>query len=203
MCAKKYLIGVVAVAALVVGFLWGVSVGGRQGQDIAAVAATDGGAGEAVPTIPEYINIRGQQYSTDLTKLVLPLDLTDEEIQPLQYMVNLRVLDLHSNQITDITPLANLTGLVDLTLADNQLSDISALASLTNLVRLDLSGNQLSDIAPLSNLPQLTRLYIIGNQISDVSPLADLSELYELQLDSPPVSDWTPIQNVPLVSGGA
>jgi internalin A len=48
-------------------------------------------------------------------------------------------LDLHNNQISDITPLQSLTHLKKLDLRDNQISDHTPLLSLTNLTELKLS----------------------------------------------------------------
>ena len=56
---------------------------------------------------PDYIIIRGKQFSTALTELDLNgMGLVDEEIAPLRYMTNLRILFLGetqfiSNQISD------------------------------------------------------------------------------------------------------
>ena len=62
--------------------------------------------------IPEYITIRGEQFSTELTELVLnEMNLTDEEIVPLRYMIHLTNLELFHNQISDLTPLAGMTNL--------------------------------------------------------------------------------------------
>lgn len=60
---------------------------------------------------------------------------------------NLTSLDLHYNQIQDISALANLTNLTSLGLPynqNNQIQDISVLASLINLKYLDLSENPIN-----------------------------------------------------------
>lgn len=59
--------------------------------------------------IPEEVEIGGKMYSTSLTDLSLTYDgFTSEEVVNLKYMVNLKELDLSSNNLTDISMLANL-----------------------------------------------------------------------------------------------
>jgi len=131
------------------------------------------------PDIPEYITIRGVEYSTELTQLDLfDMRLTDEEIEPLRYMVNLTLLNLNDNQISDISPLAGLMNLESLYLSYNQINDISLLGGLTNLTLLFLFDNQISDITPLSRLTNLTYLGLSDNQITDWSPVAHVEEVF-------------------------
>jgi len=140
---------------------------------------------------PSTITIKGVEYSTELTELVLEeAYLTDVDIEPLKYMVNLTKLALFRNQISDISPLAGLTNLTWLSLTDNQISDISPLAGLTNLTNLYLLGNnQIRDISPLAGLTNLTQLDLYGNQVSDVNPLAELTNLTFLGLAKNEIKD--------------
>ena len=89
-------------------------------------------------------------------------------------MVNLGILDLHENQITDIASLKNLTNLTDLDLDDNNISNVSPLSGLVNLTILDLDGNNITDVSPLNGLVNLMILDISNNQITDFSPIAGL-----------------------------
>jgi len=87
----------------------------------------------------EYIIIKGEQYSIELTSLqITQNNLQNEDIIPLVYMTNLSELELWDNQISDLTPISGLT----------------------NLKQLRLSNNQISDLAPLSNLTKLTVLHM-------------------------------------------
>jgi len=93
-----------------------------------------GGPGSNTEVNPATITIKGVEYSTDLTELALDsAELTDADIEPLKYMVNLTELSLWSNQISDISALAGLKNLTVLSLGDNRISDINPLAGLTNL----------------------------------------------------------------------
>jgi hypothetical protein len=81
------------------------------------------------------------------------IDIDILNLKGVEYCVNLQDLDLHGNQISDITPLASLTSLQWLGLWGNQISDLSPLASLTNLWTLYLGFNQISDLKPLVDNP--------------------------------------------------
>ena len=48
-------------------------------------------------------------------------------------LTNLKELDLHESEISDISPLADMTNLTSLDLFNNEISNISPLAGLTNL----------------------------------------------------------------------
>ena len=103
-------------------------------------------------------------------------------VSPLSSMVNLQELKLSQNQISDIKPLSSLVNLQELHLGENQISDINPLSSLVNLQTLLLNNNQISDIKPLASLVNLQELWLGRNQISDVSPLASLVNLQRLSL---------------------
>jgi len=144
-----------------------------------------------------YIIIRGYEINTSETELHLPFSyLTNEDIIPLQYMTNLRMLDLGFNQISDLTPLSDLTSLTGLVLDGNQIRDLVPLVGLYNLEALMLSANHISDLRPLSGLTNLRGLALGGNQISDLRPLSGLINLEVLLLDGNPITDWSPVEHI-------
>jgi len=143
---------------------------------------------EPEPEIPEYIIIRDKQYSTELTELSIINDLTNAEILPLEYMVNLESLNLFDNNITDILPLSNLKNLTILVLTDNHIDDLSPLSGLTNLTELIAVNNQVADLSPLSRLINLQFLALHGNPINDITPLHGLKKLTRLSIDEDAVS---------------
>ena len=57
-------------------------------------------------------------------------------ISPIAGLVNLKVLDLFGNNVSDLSPLAGLINLEWLTLERNNVSDLSPLAGLINLESL-------------------------------------------------------------------
>ena len=184
--AKPALIaGIAAAVVVVLGIGIAIGGGGRTTVD------ADGETVQLIQAEVPSITIAGQEYSTDLTELDLgSMYLTDADIEPLQYMVNLRSLDLRQNQLTDLTPLAGLTQLESLELRGNNLSDLTPLAGLTNLKTLRLGGSDsgvnnpnLQDLAPLSGLKNLEILILPGNsQIRDLTPISGLTNLREFSM---------------------
>ncbi len=184
--AKPALIaGIAAAVVVVLGIGIAIGGGGRTTVD------ADGETVQLIQAEVPSITIAGQEYSTDLTELDLgSMYLTDADIEPLQYMVNLRSLDLRQNQLTDLTPLAGLTQLESLELRGNNLSDLTPLAGLTNLKTLRLGGSDsgvnnpnLQDLAPLSGLKNLEILVLPGNsQIRDLTPISGLTNLREFSM---------------------
>jgi len=69
---------------------------------------------------------------------------TIKNLAGIEYLTNMIVLYLASQQISDITLLTNLTSLQYLDLTRNNISDISALANLTSLQYLILDQNPLN-----------------------------------------------------------
>jgi small GTP-binding protein len=98
-------------------------------------------------------------------------------------LTNLQVLDLSSNQLSQVpVELGQLTSLQQLDLSSNQLSQVPVeLGQLTNLQQLDLNSNQLSQV-PVE-LGQLTNLQVLdlrSNQLSQVP--VELGQLTNLQV---------------------
>ncbi len=195
---KPALFGGIAAAVLAVVIAVGVLSGG--GKD-------DGPPLKQSP-VPS-VTIAGETYSTNERELRLQgMGLTDEDIEPLQYMVNLTYLDLRENKITDLSALEPLTELRSLNLRQNEISDLSPLAGMTQMEELQLSGGSgsngnsgISDLSPLANMKNLTYLSLPpGSAISDLSPLADLTSLTEISFDgswgngvSSGINDLTPL----------
>ena len=184
--AKPALIAGIAAAVVVVLGI-GIAIGGGDRTTVDA----DGETVQLIQAEVPSITIQGAEYSTDLTELDLgSMYLTDADIEPLQYMVNLRSLDLRQNQLTDLTPLAGLTQLESLELRGNNLSDLTPLAGLTNLKTLRLGGSDsgvnnpnLQDLTPLSGLKNLEILVLPGNsQIRDLTPISGLTNLREFSM---------------------
>nr|WP_325256530.1 leucine-rich repeat domain-containing protein [uncultured Oscillibacter sp.] len=195
---KPALFGGIAAAVLAVVIAVGVLSGGGK----------DDGPPLKQSAVPS-VTIAGETYSTNERELRLQgMGLTDEDIEPLQYMVNLTYLDLRENKITDLSALEPLTELRSLNLRQNEISDLSPLAGMTQMEELQLSGGSgsngnsgISDLSPLANMKNLTYLSLPpGSAISDLSPLADLTSLTEISFDgswgngvSSGINDLTPL----------
>ena len=152
------LIPAVAAIAIVIGLINQSGVvdmqSGAQSELVEGAIETETTISEEIEETSDYIVINGRHI--DIAETSLELDsseLTDADIEPLQYMVNLQSLRItsmtlqpgetyyKSGNISDIGPLAKLTNLFFLDLHGNQIDDISELANLTNLTFLDLRYN--------------------------------------------------------------
>jgi len=128
------------------------------------------------------IIITGAEYSTNITELKLNnKNLTNSDIEPLKYMINLRELELYGNNITDLTPLAGLINLRGLNLGENhELSDITPLAALTELRWLNLTVTKVVDLTALAVMENLSWLNVSNNrELVDFTPLDGLINLRE------------------------
>ena len=140
---------------------------------------------------------------SNLTQLVefhfwhVPVRPTDLDLRPLATLINLEMLSLEGNWISDIRPLMGLKKLRRLHLSNNQIEDVSPLAGLTELWQLWLERNPIRDLTPLSGL-KLTDLNISNNpiKVSDISPLAALKELRTLDLLNSGISDIQPLSGL-------
>ena len=134
-------------------------------------------------------------YLADLREL----DLRDNELEDISVLSglgNLRALDLRSNSIDDISALSGLANLSDLYLRDNRVEDVSPLSDLANLRSLSLIENAIVDISPLSDLANLNWLYLNANAIVDISPLSGLTDLGWLGLDTNAIADISPLSGL-------
>jgi len=109
-------------------------------------------------------------------KTLIASELGIKDLRGLEYCLNLRVLDLSNNSISDLSPLKGvenklLENLVWLDLDTNNILNIEPLASLKNLSFLNIDSNQLTDISPLSGLLNLKGLSLFDNQVGDISAL--------------------------------
>lgn len=129
------------------------------------------------------------------TNLVL-LDVHGNEvadITPLAGLKNLQSLDLSANAVKDIKPLTELVKLQYVQLEDNQVEDIAACKGLKKLSALYLSRNKVKSVEALKELPKLSSLYLGENNVTDVKPLGGLKWLANLDLQKNGVEDVTPL----------
>ena len=101
------------------------------------------------------------------------------DLTGLEYLTNLKTLDLGNNSLTKIPVLTKLTHLQTLKLSNTDLKNITALKGLTSLTYLDLSDNHITDFSLLKDFKNLTTLYLddndpdpeINNYTPDYSPV--------------------------------
>jgi internalin A len=119
-----------------------------------------------------------------------------ESLEGIEYLENLKSLNLSNNNISDIAAIGELSKLEYLNLDFNKVNDISILANNTNVKELYISGNQISNIQSLKYLKKLITLGISINKISDITPLADLPAIRTLALSDNQIEDLKPLGNL-------
>ena len=140
----------------------------------------------------------GDIYDTDLDDVFL-LYADDQgivDLTGLEYCVNLMILGLEINQISNLGPLSGLDLLMVLSVAENNVSDLTPLGALPSLTDLEVSSNPLSDLSPLATIPTLERLYAENTQVTNLGPLAGLPTLFDLDLMSNNISDLGPLAGI-------
>ncbi|CAL6013480.1 Conserved_hypothetical protein [Hexamita inflata] len=152
----------------------------------------------------ENLNVKANEI-TDWTLLgslnnlkVLSLSLLSFiesiDITPLQYLRNLKALNISSTKIAEISVLRKLTNLEELYISAVTNFDISLLQYLVKLRELDISSNDVYDISALRPLVNLQYLALEENYISDISPLFELKNLTRLSVDEIYSTDFIKIE---------
>ena len=118
------------------------------------------------------------------------------ELTGLEHCLNLTIVNLADNKISDLSPLSELTKLESLVLENNQVIDLEPISELSNLANLSLEKNQIIDISPISNLTNLVGLSLRVNHIKDIGFLANLANLVKLRLDINQISDISSLTNL-------
>ena len=96
--------------------------------------------------------------------------LRSAELEVLKYAKDLKALDLGHHAITSLDFLKGLD-LELLILADNDITDLSPLAELPHLQYAELFMNDITDVTPLAACTELLDLNLCFNHITDLSPL--------------------------------
>lgn len=122
-------------------------------------------------------------------------DISDEDLELLEQCVNLKVLILDYQQISDLSPLTQLP-LEYLSLTGNEVSDLSPLSGMTELQVLDLGENPVRSVQVLAELPQLREVTLEATGITSVEVFAG-SELQSLNVRTTWVNDYTPLETCP------
>ncbi|MGN0641704.1 MAG: leucine-rich repeat domain-containing protein [Huintestinicola sp.] len=169
-------------------------------SDVPAVSMAVAAKEEAMADMPETITIKGVEYSTQLTSLTLGnMGLTNEDIEPLKYMINLKELHIYQNNISDLTPLTGLTKLQTLSLFKNDISDLTPIAGLVNLQTLYLRSNDITDISPLSELVNITNLDLSCNHIRDISAISGMTGMKLLKLNDNEITDISALEGMTMM----
>ncbi|CAL6009559.1 CotH_kinase family protein [Hexamita inflata] len=109
-------------------------------------------------------SILGIQFMTNLKRLDLSNNLL-ADIQSLNLLVQLQHLHVNENKLVNIQPLSTLKQLQSLSLANNRIIDLQPIKQLRRLLSLDLSHNSIQSVLCLQNLTLLQSLNLSFNNI--------------------------------------
>lgn len=120
-------------------------------------------------------SVIGDKIGKDLDETIYRSDVIDisvlnarsseiVDLTGLEYLTNLKTLDLGNNSLTKVPSLTKLTHLKTLKLGNNYLQDLTALKGLTSLTYLDISNNYIKDFSQLKDFTNLTTLYLDDNE---------------------------------------
>lgn len=140
-------------------------------------------------------DLTGLEYALNLNVLsVRANNITD--LTPIQSLYALAYLYVDNNYVlTSIAPIANLTNLLYLGFSNNAVTDISALTNIRFLVSLSFNNNQITNISALQNQRQLDYLFGGNNGFSDISPIQNCTSISTLYLHGNQISDMSPLNN--------
>jgi Domain of unknown function (DUF5011)/Leucine Rich repeats (2 copies) len=127
----------------------------------------------------------GKLTKMDCAKIINLIAINSEltSLDGIQYLTNLKTLDLSNNQIADLSPLAKLANLEKLNLTNNLVTDLTPVSKLTTLKWLSIQYNDVTDVSPLKNLTSLYHLNLANNEIFDISQLNKLNKLEVFRLE--------------------
>ncbi|CAL5987395.1 leucine-rich_repeat domain-containing protein [Hexamita inflata] len=95
------------------------------------------------------------------------------------------ILDVSSNNLTDISAISKCVKLSILNISQNNVSDISIISLFCDLKTFNASNNRIHDVSSLKDLKKLLYLYLGNNQINDISSLISVcAGLNELMIGS-------------------
>ena len=102
--------------------------------------------------------------------------LHSSELEVLKYAKDLKALDLGHHAITSLDFLRGLD-LEMLILADNDITDLSVLAEMPHLQYAEMFLNDITDVTPLAACTELLDLNLNFNKITDLTPLDSCTKL--------------------------
>jgi len=136
----------------------------------------------------------GIEYLVNLEKLIIENN-TISDLSALKEMSNLRELHFSFNKVNDLTPLEDLQSLERLSFVNNYVDDISALKKLANLIFLNFADNNVQDVKPLAELVNLEYLNINNNKVKSIDGLENLNKILSLNFNNNIVRDVSPLLN--------
>lgn len=133
------------------------------------------------PSPGYYINnLEGLQYAINMTELLIENDLLSN-MTPLTNLQKLNTLFLNNNLIKIIPNLSKMTNLSSLLLNSNEIKDISPIATSKNLRVLKINNNMISDLSSLSSMENLIEYHVLNQEIN-IQDVKNTSCYYTLDI---------------------
>lgn len=107
------------------------------------------------------------KHMTSMTQLTMGINDKVTNIDSLKYLVNMEYLDIHSDNITDISVVTNFP----------------------KLIKLVAYRNKIEDVTPLLKCKELGSLFLFENPVKDYKPLLQMKQLQYLDVNK---EDFTP-----------
>jgi formylglycine-generating enzyme required for sulfatase activity len=114
-----------------------------------------------------------------------------KNLQGLEAAQNLRILDLHSNSLTNGALINSFTNLQIIDLFQNRLSSFTLSSARSNLTVIDIAFNSLTQCSLPNGLTNLDTIFLEGNQLTNFSLPTGLSRLTQLDLSGNSLSSFT------------
>ena len=119
------------------------------------------------------------EYAHEVKELLCP-NVGIENLEGLQYFINLADINMSLNPISELTPIRELFTIRSIELNGTNVSDISPLMNLANLEHLFLSGTPVTDVSGLVNTDSIQWLILEQNIITN--GIRELTNLIKLKL---------------------
>lgn len=134
--------------------------------------------------VPDF-SLKMLENHKDLENLrVQGMVRSNEELNYIMHHTKLMQLTMGKNDgVTNIDSLRYLTKLVYLDIHSNEVSDITVVRNFPKLVKLVIYHNHIQDLSPLLNCPELRSLFMHENPVRDFGPLAQMAWLQHLSVD--------------------
>ena len=144
---------------------------------------------------------QGWKTSGQITRLVCtnPEGAVIERLDGIENLVNLLLLDLAHNSISDIHLIGRLKHLERLDLGYNRIQTIEFSRLRISLRTLNLDHNMIADISWLPALSHIEDLSISHNRLQDIQAVAALTDLESLDLSNNQIVSITPLESLRVV----
>jgi hypothetical protein len=137
------------------------------------------------------IELDEKLYKKQIDTITEIINLETNDLSDLTHFSNLEKLTVKWSTDTNLLPIQNLTKLKYLEFDYlSNIDNIDFLKNLTNLEYLNISSDRLTNISALENLISLNELHLSGANLRDLSPLKKIMNLEILYINGIKIEDF-------------